>query len=76
MFNDLLIGRLTGLSCGSLEDGQQLSACPSLNVIPIFSFTGKCKIMVLLKDISQKVGMLLMREVEHKREMRKGRKGV
>lgn len=53
-----------------------LSVSLTQRVIPIFSFTGKCKIIVLLKDISQKVGMLLMREVEHKREMRKGRKGV
>lgn len=28
LFNDLLIGRLTGLSRSSLEDGQHLSACP------------------------------------------------
>lgn len=45
-------------------------------VIPIFSFTGKCKVIVLLKGISQNVGMILMREVQHKREMRRGRKGV
>lgn len=31
-------------------------------VIPIFSFTGNYKIIVLLKSISQKVGKLLMRE--------------
>lgn len=43
-------------------------------VIPIFSFTRKFKIIVQLKGISQKVGMLLMREVQHKREMRKERK--
>jgi hypothetical protein len=40
---------------------------------PIFSFTGRYKIIVPLKGISWKVGMLLMREVRHKREIRKGR---
>lgn len=43
-------------------------------VIPIFSFTRKFKIIVQLKGVSQKVGMLLMREVQHKRKIRKERK--
>lgn len=35
-------------------------------VIPVCSMTGKCKVVVLLKGIPLKVGMLLMREVHHK----------
>lgn len=52
--------------------GQTATLSMSLTqcVIPIFSFTGKCKIIVLLNGIGQKVGMLLMKEVEHKREIR------
>lgn len=45
-------------------------------VIPIFSFTGKYKIIVLLTGISRKVGMFLMREIEHKGEIRKRRTWV
>lgn len=51
-----------------------LSMSPSRCAIPIFSFTGEGKIILPLKGISWRVGMLLMSKVQHRKEIKSGRK--